>query len=248
MSAGSSSRPATATACALAASFLAFTPGAAGARILLVQTPDGAVYKNFPEPAGAALPRPGVKARAYKSLVSSAAQRHGVDQGLVEAVIACESDFEPGAVSSAGACGLMQLMPDTSKMYGLQDPFDAEGNVEAGTRHLASLLASFRGDRRLAVAAYNAGEQAVRRAGGVPDFPETIHYVAKVEHYLSCLRGAAPDVPDAASEIASLEPRQVVAPEPIPQPEPPRGHPVVMGRDATGRLVFVNAKGKGKRK
>ena len=174
---------------------------------------------------------------------------HRVDPLLVEAVVACESAFDPEAISSAGAMGLMQLMPETARSLGVTDAFDSAQNLDGGCRHLAALLTAFDGDRRLAVAAYNAGEGAVRRAGGIPPYPETIHYVRKVEHYLGKLSGGvvmASESLDAsgssnadAREVAAIEPASMpVAPEPVPAAR--RGRPVVMGRDADGRLVFVN--------
>ncbi len=120
--------------------------------------------------------------RAVRQHISEAAQKHKVDYALIKAVIAAESGFNPYAVSPKGATGLMQLMPDTARQYGL-DPdregvlTDARTNILAGTRHLARLIRRFQGDTRLAVAAYNAGEGAVQRAGGVPNYPETRNYV-----------------------------------------------------------------------
>ena len=117
----------------------------------------------------------------YAPLVSSAAQRHGVDEGLLHAVIRVESGYNARAVSVKGASGLMQLMPATAQRYGTQNIFDPRDNIEAGTRYLRDLLALFNGDLSPALAAYNAGEGAVQRAGNrVPRYPETMAYVEKV--------------------------------------------------------------------
>lgn len=116
----------------------------------------------------------------FDDLIREVAARHGVDFALVKAVVAVESAFNPRAVSRAGAQGLMQLMPATGRELGLEDPFNAEANVDAGTRYLAGLLRAFR-DERLALAAYNAGPSRVARAGKVPDIPETRAYVQKVQ-------------------------------------------------------------------
>jgi soluble lytic murein transglycosylase-like protein len=209
------------------------------ARLVQVSKPEGMVWINVPEPASTRFARPSARAAAFRGVIAEAAARCSVDARLVEAVIACESDFDTRAVSAAGAMGLMQLMPDTAAGLGVADPFDVDQNIDGGTRHLAGLLRSFDGDTRLAVAAYNAGESNVRRAGGIPPFPETQHYVRKVESYLSLL--GSPSLPEdrveSVAAIASAEPAPELAP---PQPEPPRGHRVVMARDAQGRLVFVN--------
>ena len=103
-----------------------------------------------------------------------------LDPRFVQAVIAVESNFNPRAVSRKGAAGLMQLMPETARRYGIDDPFDPMQNVSAGTRHLRILLDRYAGDLELTLAAYNAGETAVERHGGVPPYPETQAYVKKV--------------------------------------------------------------------
>jgi soluble lytic murein transglycosylase len=114
----------------------------------------------------------------YGDLIDTTAARHGVDARLVRAIVEVESSYRPEARSPRGAMGLMQLMPPTAREYRLRDPYDPESNLEAGVRHLRSLLDRF--EVSLALAAYNAGEGAVRRFGGIPPFPETRAYVRRV--------------------------------------------------------------------
>lgn len=121
-----------------------------------------------------------LNADSYAAEINGAASRWKVDPALVRAIVHAESAFRPGAVSRKGAQGLMQLMPATAQQYGVNDPFDAQQNIDAGTRHLASLLDRYRGDVRLAAAAYNAGSGAVARYGGVPPYAETQVYVERV--------------------------------------------------------------------
>ncbi|MBQ7478113.1 MAG: lytic transglycosylase domain-containing protein [Selenomonadaceae bacterium] len=108
-----------------------------------------------------------------------AARKYDVDPRLVSAVAEVESGNDPSAVSGAGAIGVMQLMPDTAAALGV-DPYDAEQNIEGGTKYLRQMLDSFGGDVRKALAAYNAGPQAVRDYNGVPPYSETQDYVNKV--------------------------------------------------------------------
>jgi len=109
-----------------------------------------------------------------------AAARHNVDPNLVRAVVKVESNFNSNAVSNKGAMGLMQLMPSTARMLKVKNPFDPEQNVDAGVRHLKSLLESYGGDVKLTLAAYNAGQGAVARSSGVPRFAETQNYVRRI--------------------------------------------------------------------
>lgn len=116
----------------------------------------------------------------YDRAIRTNATRYGVSARLVHAVIATESAYNPGAVSPKGAKGLMQLMPATARGYGVSDLFDPEQNIHAGVAHLRDLLDAFGGDPRLAVAAYNAGAEAVRKYSGIPPYAETRQYVARV--------------------------------------------------------------------
>jgi soluble lytic murein transglycosylase-like protein len=115
---------------------------------------------------------------AFDPIIESAAIRHAVDARIVKAVIQVESAFQPRARSPKGAMGLMQLMPKTARQYQARNPYDPHSNIEAGTRYLRQLLNEF--ELPLALAAYNAGESAVRRFGGIPPYAETQAYVAKV--------------------------------------------------------------------
>ena len=115
---------------------------------------------------------------AFDPIIESAATRHEIDARIVKAVIQVESAFQPRARSSKGAMGLMQLMPKTARQYKARNPYDPASNIEAGTKYLKRLLDEF--DLPLALAAYNAGEGAVRRFGGIPPYAETQAYVTKV--------------------------------------------------------------------
>lgn len=118
---------------------------------------------------------------AYATEIATAAAEHGIDAALVRALIHAESAFNPMARSHKGAQGLMQLMPATAGMYGVSNAYDAAQNIEAGVKHLAGLLDRYDGDIKLAAAAYNAGEGAVKKYGGIPPYAETRVYVDRVE-------------------------------------------------------------------
>ncbi len=125
----------------------------------------------------AALPPPQIPAR-FNEMVRELSSRHGVDARLVHAVITVESAYQPKARSSKGARGLMQLMPQTARQYGVRNAYNPEANLDAGIKHLKGLLDRF--ELSLALAAYNAGEATVRKFKGIPPYRETRDYVKKV--------------------------------------------------------------------
>lgn len=133
------------------------------------------------------------------------ASGHGVSAAIVEAVIRAESAFNPSAVSPKGARGLMQLMPKTAAALGVKDPFVPRENVEGGVRHLAYLLHRYAGNVALALAAYNAGERAVDTQRGIPRYPETQQYVARVMRWAGLDRGTGQDTPQSIYRYQSAD-------------------------------------------
>lgn len=131
--------------------------------------------------AGQAVPASSMKKTKYDEYFKAAAKKYNVSESLLKAIAKAESDFDPGCVSSAGAMGVMQLMPETAKGLGVDDPFDPEQNIMGGAKCISLKLKEFKGDVRLALAAYNAGSGAVRRNGGVPSYCTT--YINKVLSY-----------------------------------------------------------------
>jgi soluble lytic murein transglycosylase-like protein len=147
--------------------------------------PDEVPYPEpvAPPPAPDALPpaAPSPQLRAtseFDAIIARVARTHGVDSTLVRAVIQVESAYQADARSRKGAVGLMQVMPATGRQYGIRKLYDPALNIEAGVRHLKSLLARY--PLALALAAYNAGEAAVTRFRGVPPYPETQTYVSRI--------------------------------------------------------------------
>lgn len=135
---------------------------------------------DAPEPQAA--PAPPLPRGRYQDEVDAVASEYAVDGDLIHAVIATESNYVSNVVSPRGAVGLMQLMPPTARKYGIANSFDALQNIRGGAQHLRHLLSAFDGNIDLVLAAYNAGEAAVRKHGRkVPPFPETIHYVKAVQ-------------------------------------------------------------------
>lgn len=131
----------------------------------------------YPEPEiQTAAPLPSTP---FAEIIETAATRHGISAELVRAIIQVESNYAPRARSPKGAMGLMQLMPATARQYAVADAYDPEANIDAGIRHFKLMLARF-GQLPLALAAYNAGEGAVRRFGGIPPFAETRSYVRRI--------------------------------------------------------------------
>jgi len=137
--------------------------------------------EHFAAVAAAPVVAPG----PFGNLIHAAAEKHGVDESLIRWVIAVESNFNPRAVSRRRAQGLMQLLPGTAALYSVGNIFDPAENIDAGTRYLKDLLARYRGDLRLALAAYNAGPEMVERYGGVPPFPETQKYVRVITGHMA---------------------------------------------------------------
>ena len=150
----------------------------------------------FPEPAPEADPVPAAAAgqdrsvldsTPYGEIIARLSEAHGVNPLLVRALIQVESGYKPGAKSRKGAMGLMQLMPSTARAYKVRHPFEPKANIEAGIKHLKSLIDRFDGGVELALAAYNAGEGAVMKFNGVPPYRETRNYVARI---LTLTRGS----------------------------------------------------------
>ena len=123
------------------------------------------------------------KARVFYPIISAAADRHNVDPALVKAIIMAESGYNPFAISKRGAKGLMQLMPATADALGVEDPYDPEHNINGGVKYLKQLINQFQGNRRLAVAAYNAGSKKVKKYNGIPPSKIIRYYVKKVFEY-----------------------------------------------------------------
>ena len=134
--------------------------------------------------------RSGLKARAseYDSLIVAKAKQLGLEPALLKAIIHIESSFNPSAVSPKGATGLMQLMPGTAKRYGVTDRFNPAQSLDGGGKYMRDLLLMFNYDTRLALAAYNAGENAVTRYQGIPPYEETKQYVELVLQMLDLYR------------------------------------------------------------
>ncbi|MDO6765858.1 lytic transglycosylase domain-containing protein [Agarivorans sp. 1_MG-2023] len=142
---------------------------------LLMRTP-----KSLDPPKAKSTQQKAPNQRPYHQLIVASARRHKLDPALVHAVIATESNYRADVVSRAGAMGLMQLMPATAERFSVTDPFMPEQNIEAGTRYLRWLLNEFE-SLQLALAAYNSGENTVKRYGfAIPPYKETQNYVTKV--------------------------------------------------------------------
>ncbi len=118
--------------------------------------------------------------RIYDPIIKRVAEKHRIDQELIHVVIRAESNYDAFAISSAGAMGLMQLMPATARQYGVQNVFDPAQNIEGGVRYLKDLVRLYNGQTRLVLAAYNAGQEAVRKYKGIPPYPETKNYIAVI--------------------------------------------------------------------
>lgn len=159
-------------------------------------------------------------------IVEEAAARHEVDPLLAKSVLAVESAYNQFATSSKGAMGYMQLMPGTAKQLGVQNAYDARQNIEGGVKYLRYLKSKF-DDERLVLAAYNAGEGAVKKHGWIPPYPETIDYVYKVgKRYGQASKEAARKKETAQTPGSKPEEK------PAPQPEPRIAQVV----DAEGRI------------
>lgn len=216
-------------------------PAESWAEAYRVTETDGTVHvTNVPPPAPAATPprRPASPPRPATALalrtttalddfslhIRDAADRYGLPERLIHAVIRVESGGNPRAVSPKGARGLMQLMPGTAALLGVRDSFNPAENIDGGVRHLRGLVDRL-GDLPLALAAYNAGERAVAQYAGIPPYPETQGYVTRI---LKLLGGEAV-VPEASEEAG----------ETAAEAEPPRSE--LFRREAPdGALVYTN--------
>jgi soluble lytic murein transglycosylase-like protein len=181
-----------------------------------------AVVRTLP----AAQPAPGIA-----ETVDRIARQNQLSPRLVHSVIQAESNYDPNAVSPKGAQGLMQLIPATARRFGVANVFDPADNIQGGARYLKYLLELYKGDEALALAAYNAGEGAVSRYGGVPPFPETQGYVAKVRRRLA----------------GDTEPRTSVTEPPTSATEPRTSvsgavvyNPIREVMDSNGRIYYIS--------
>lgn len=153
-------------------------------------TPFAPILKNqiqVPQPSGEEtlmpLPPKQTSSGTIEKMLYGAAQKYGVDPKLAIAVAKAESGLDPNVVSAAGAVGVMQLMPATAAGLGIRDLRDPRENIDGGVRYLKQMLDTFQGDVRQAIAAYNAGPEAVKKFGGVPPYAETQQYVQRVLTY-----------------------------------------------------------------
>lgn len=142
---------------------------------------------------------------SLESIFQEASELYGVSLNLLKAIGKAESNFNPQAQSSAGAQGVMQLMPATARALGVTDSFDARSNIMGGAKYISSLLQKYDGDTVLALSAYNAGSGNVAKYGGVPPFKETQNYIQKVLKYAGEDLDAGGVVTSTAQNVASYE-------------------------------------------
>lgn len=163
-----------------------------------------------PEDSFTPVPAKAIVKPPYRELVEAAAARYNVDADLITSVIAVESNFDPKALSRKNARGLMQLLPETAARLGVQDIYDPQENIDAGTRYLRELLEKYNNNLTLALAAYNAGPDRVEQYRRVPPFPETLSYVRRVKRsYDKSKSKASAKTPAPPGAIAaSSRPRQ----------------------------------------
>jgi soluble lytic murein transglycosylase-like protein len=183
-----------------------------------------------------ARPRPGSAPRAGGSLsrtVDRIARQNRLSPQLIHSVIQVESNYDPFAVSPKGALGLMQLIPSTARRFGVSDVFDPADNIQGGARYLKYLLELYKGDDALALAAYNAGENAVSRYGGVPPYPETWNYVRQVRQRLN----GAPAREETAAEAGAVQANEGKTAEKNPAEV---YNPIREVRDADGKIYYVS--------
>ncbi len=147
----------------------------------VVEVPVEEVVSIEPEDSFAPIPQPAVETAPFRDIVKAAATHYSVDADLITSVIAAESNFDPKAVSNKNARGLMQLLPETAARFGVQNIFDPQQNIDAGTHYLRDLLQRYNNDLALALAAYNAGPERVLQFGRVPPYPETASYIRRVK-------------------------------------------------------------------
>lgn len=165
-----------------------------------------------------------------KEAVDRIAQENQLSPELVHSVIQVESNYDPNAVSPKGALGLMQLIPSTARRFGVSNVFDPEDNIQGGARYLKYLLGLYKGDQALALAAYNAGEGAVSRYGGVPPYAETQDYVAKVQQRLDRAQPSAAQSPEA----------QPAEEEPATAPPPAEVRNPIYEVKANGKIYYTS--------
>lgn len=123
--------------------------------------------------------RPQLKNK-YNKIIQTAAQKHSVPTDLIHSIIHAESNYNSQAISPKGAIGLMQLMPETAKEYGVKNLYDPKENIEGGVKYLKDLIRLFNKKTDLVLAAYNAGQEAIKKHGGIPPYPETRNYIKKI--------------------------------------------------------------------
>jgi soluble lytic murein transglycosylase-like protein len=147
-----------------------------------VPYPEPEPVASEPAPGAAQDPqaRPVLDGTPYAEIIAAMSEAHGVNPMLVSALIQVESGYRPSARSRKGAMGLMQLMPSTAREYKVRNPFEPKANIDAGIKHLKSLIERFDSSVELALAAYNAGEGAVKKFNGVPPYRETRNYVSRI--------------------------------------------------------------------
>ncbi len=171
---------------------------------------------------------PPASAAKLSKTVEQIARENQVSPQLVHSVIQVESNYDAGAVSPKGALGLMQLIPSTARRFGVANAFDPAENIKGGARYLKYLLDLYQGDQNLALAAYNAGEAAVARYGGIPPYPETQDYVTKVRRRLK--NSPAPETQTAAAAVPSN----------ATPPAAETHNPIHQVTDASGRIFYVS--------
>jgi soluble lytic murein transglycosylase-like protein len=219
--------------CGVAATIL---QGAGGAAVSVVRTDPrtGRLVRAVVREHAAAQPvTPRVPSAGLVETVDRIAQQNQLSASLVHSVIQVESNYDPNAISPKGALGLMQLIPSTARRFGVSDVFDPADNIQGGARYLKYLLGLYKGDEALALAAYNAGEGAVSRYGGMPPYPETQDYVAKVRRRL------AGKAAETAASLSAVQTNDADAKE-IAAETVPAYNPIHVVTGANGKVYYTS--------